>query len=121
MRKAFDNVNRDCLWYKLLQEGVEGKMYNAVRSLYTDVKCAIKVNGMFAQWFPVKNGIKQGCKISPTFFQLYINDLAVLINSLNCGVQLADVKLSILLFADDIVLIAPNAVNLQKMLDTLHE
>jgi hypothetical protein len=121
MRKAFDNVNRDCLWYKLLQEGVEGKMYNAIRSLYTDVQCAVKVNGMFSQWFTVKNGVKQGCKISPTFFQLYINDLAVLVNSLNCGVQVADIKLSILLFADGIVLIAPNAANLQKMLDTLHE
>jgi hypothetical protein len=121
LRKAFDNVNRDCLWFKILQHGIEGKMYNAIRSIYDDVKCAVRINGRMTQWFSVNNGVKQGCKMSPVLFQLYINDLATNIKALNCGVQIADRNLSILLFADDIVLLAGNANDLQRMLDVVHD
>ena len=31
--KAFDSVNRDCLWYKLRNIGVNGKIYNIIKSL----------------------------------------------------------------------------------------
>ena len=49
-------------------------------------------------------------------FSLYLNDLATGIKSLNCGVEVNDLILSILLYADDIVLIAPNESSLQKMI-----
>ena len=77
LRKAFDNVNRDCLWFKLMNHGIEGRIYNAIRSLYDNVKCSIRINGYLTPWFNVNNGVKQGCKISPVLFQIYINDLAV--------------------------------------------
>ena len=51
--------------------------------------------------------------MSPVLFQLYINDLALDIKRLNCGVRIADSHLSILMFADDHVLLAGNAVDLQ--------
>ena len=66
------------------------------------------------------NGVKQGCKISPTLFSIYINDLAEEIKRLNCGVNLDDTIVSVFLYADDIVLIAPTAENLQRMLDALN-
>ena len=68
---------------------------------------------------PVSTGLKQGCKISPTLFSVYINDLAQEINSLGCGVQLDDAMISTLLYADDSVLINPSAENLQTMLNAL--
>ena len=57
--------------------------------------------------------------MSPTLFTVYINDLAQEINRLGCGVQLDEIIVSVLLYADDIVLIAPNAENLQLMLNIL--
>jgi hypothetical protein len=49
-----------------------------------------------------------------------MNDLADRINSLNCGVPFDDFCLSLLLYADDIALIAPDENSLQRMLDVLN-
>ena len=64
--------------------------------------------------------VKQGCRMSLTLFSVYINDLAQEIKNLSCGATLDDIMVSMFLYADDIVLIAPTADNLQLMLNTLN-
>ncbi len=54
-------------------------------------------------------------------FNLYIDDLISEIKGLNCGVYIEDEIISILLYADNIALIATNEVDLQKMFDKLSE
>ena len=57
-----------------------------------------------------------------TLFNIFINDLILLIRNLNVGVQISDnLNISILLYVDDIVLLAENEVNLQLMLSTLEK
>ena len=119
-RKAFDTVQRDFLWYKLMKIGINGRILEAIQSLYANVQSTVKVNDLFSPWFPVSNGVRQGCKISPTLFSVYINDLAQEINGLNCGINVDDIMVSTLLYADDIIFIAPTAENLQKMFDKLN-
>ena len=119
-RKAFDTIQRKFLWYKLMKIGINGRILDAIQSLYVNVQSTVKVNDLFSPWFPVSNGVKQGCKISPTLFSVYINDLAQEINGLNCGINVGDIMVSTLLYADDIILIAPTAENLQQMFDTLN-
>ena len=60
--------------------------------------------------------MKQGDALSPTLFAVYINDLANQIKPLNCGVNCGNEQISILLYADDIVLLAETELDLQKML-----
>ena len=120
-KKAFDTVQRDCLWYKLISLGVKGKILNAVQSLYTEVQCVVKVNDYLTPIIDVSQGVKQGCKLSPTLFSLYINDLAIEIKQMNLGIDIDEVQISIFLYADDIALIAPDADSLQLMLNKLHE
>ena len=119
-KKAFDTVQRDCLWYKLISLGVKGKILNAVQSLYTEVQCVVKVNDYLTPTIDVSQGVKQGCKLSPTLFSLYINDLAIEIKQMNLGIDIDEVQMSIFLYADNIVLIAPDADSLQLMLNKLH-
>ena len=121
-RKAFDRVNRDCLWYKLLLAGVKGKMYFAIKSLYENVKCCVKIGqgGIFTDSFSASQGLKQGCKISPTLFCLYINELASKLNQLRKGITVGDQHVPLLMYADDIVLLANSDVDLQAQLDCLN-
>jgi len=115
--KAFDTVPRNMLWYKLIKTGIHGKFLSALQSLYDNVKCSVKVNDCLTPWFKVDTGVKQGCLLSPSLFAIYINDLRERINRLGCGIQIDDIQLSILLYADDIVVIAPDESKLQLMLN----
>ncbi len=50
--------------------------------------------------------LKQGCIISPQLFNLYINDLIEEIQNLGLGIPTDEDLISMLLYADDIALLA---------------
>ena len=52
---------------------------------------------------------------------VYINDVAEHINSLNCGINIDDIQLRILLYGDDIASIALDENSFQHMLDIVSE
>ena len=119
-KKAFDTVNRDCLWYKLMCIGIKGKFLSAVESLYNNLSCTVRVNNFEMDWFNVTQGVKQGCVISSTLFSIYVNDLAVELDSLNCGVSLQEaLNISVLLYADDIAILSETEAGMQTMLNKL--
>ena len=101
---------------KLIKLGISGRMLEALKSLYNEVKCAVRINGQISDWFDVKIGLKQGCILSPLLFNIFINDLAQTVNNLECGASYGEGDVSILLYADDIVLLSDNEAKLQRML-----
>ena len=95
-------------------------MLRSLKSLYENVKCTVRVNGVHSEWFDVNTGLKQGCVLSPLFFNAFVNDLTLGIKSLNCGIPVSlESSISILLYADDIVLLLESEANMQIMLDYL--
>ncbi len=66
-------------------------------------------------------GLKQGCLISPQLFNLYFSDLIEEIQNLGLGIATDEDLISILLYADDIALLAEYEPDLQQMLNRLHE
>ena len=61
---------------------------------------------MTTEWFGTLQGVRQGDNLSPTLFSIYLNDLAKETKDMGPGVSLDDINISILLYADDIVLIS---------------
>ena len=113
-------MNRDILFIKLANISVSGNMLESIKTLYADCKASVSMNGSYTDFFNITSGVKQGDVISPTLFTIFIDDLVKGIKRLDLGVEIgSDFKVSILLFADDIVLIAPSELNLQLMLDYL--
>ena len=80
-------------------------MYHALVSIYKDVKCCLRLNGMHSDWFSVDFGLKQSCSLSLMLFNLYISDLVAQISSLGLGVDINNEKLAILMYADDVVIL----------------
>ena len=64
--------------------------------------------------------ILQGDKLSPTLFDYLINSLALHIKSLGKGIKLGNDRISILLYADDMVLTAETESDLQYMLNAMN-
>mgnify|MGYP001552726694 CR=1 FL=1 len=72
-------------------------------------------------WFRTTIGVRQGDNLSPVLFNMYVNDLITEIKGLGNGLEIGNNKLSILVYADDVVLMADTKVELQRMLDVLYQ
>ena len=113
-------MDRDFLLYKLGEIGITGNIYNAVKAMYSSPVSCVNVNGRLTGWFGVSTGVRQGDSLSPTLFSIFINDMAKEISDMKLGVKYdGENHLALLLYADDVVIIAPNHENSQLMLDTL--
>jgi len=120
LRKCFDFIDRDMMLYKLLLNGISGKVYNAIKNIYQSSISCVKINNKVTEWFDCKTGVKQGDNMSPTIFSVFANDLVSDINDLDLGFEFDGRKLSALLYADDIAVCARSEEDLQCILDTLH-
>ena len=83
LKKAFDCVNRDMLYFKLLQIGINGKVFKTIRNMYSNTLSAVILGSYITDWFDTDNGVRQGDTLSPTLFAIYINDLVTELNNLN--------------------------------------
>ena len=76
-------------------------------------------NFIYTDFFLTTTGVHQGDNLSPTLFALFINDLARELKELGIGVKINELVIPILLFADDVVLLAECEKDLQLLLDKL--
>ena len=119
LRKAFDTVWREGMLHKLNQFGIQGKFFQVIKSMYTDVMFCVKVNGHITQSFSTNIGVKQGCVLSPKLFNMFINDIPSIFDDSCDPVDIYGDKLSCLMYADDIVLLSASENGLQTSLNHL--
>ena len=136
LKKAFDFVDRSILWQKVLAMNINGKVLNVIKEIYRKAKSCVKNNGILSSQFPCKSGVRQGENLSPLLFSIFMNDLAQFLHDTNDGgvykglsyiedemrnLDDEDVevffKLLVLLYADDTVILAESADELQVSLN----
>ena len=121
--KAFDKVDRYLLWFKLLQEGISPRLLNILKSMYSNVKVCIKYRSRCSNFMQSDVGLKQGDPLSPILFMFFINDIVDCVNNAEMldTVDIEELTLFILLYADDAVIFAKSAESLQSMLNDIQE
>ena len=129
--KAFDLIERSSLWMKLLNNNINGKILNVIKSLYINAKSSVKLNGKISEYFSCCKGVRQGENLSPVLFAIYLNDFHSFLSDRCLGLKdLCTVideeldiylKLYVLLYADDTIILAESASDLQSALSGLHE
>ena len=120
LKKAFDTVFHEGLLFKLSRMKISTKFTNIVSSMYSNVSAQVKTATGLTEDFTIEIGTRQGCNLSPSLFNMYINDLHKQLAK--CGepsIQLGDLKLDCLMYADNIVLLADSAPRMEKKLQTL--
>jgi hypothetical protein len=90
--------------------------------MYHHVMLAVRQAGEVGEMFEAQRGVKQGDPLSPLLFGLLIDRLEPRLRTKfpNIGARLLDTLVSLLLFADDLVLMAESPEELQTLLDELH-
>ncbi|KAK3565413.1 hypothetical protein QTP86_008018 [Hemibagrus guttatus] len=115
LEKAFDRVPRGILWEVLWEYGVRGPLLTAVRSLYNRSRSLVHIASCKSDLFPVLVGLRQGCPLSPVLFIVFMDRISRHSQGLE-EVRFGDHRISSLIFADDVVLLAPSSLDLQHAL-----
>ena len=74
-KKAFDTVSHEILIKKLANIGIQGKLLQLIKSFLSERQQCVKVHNTISNFLPMKSGVPQGSILSPTLFQIFINDL----------------------------------------------
>ena len=116
--KAFDRVSHHGLFIKLMERKVPLCILLCLIFWYMNLISQVRWGSDKSRSFPVPLGIKQGGINSPDLFSIYFNGLTELLRNKNIGCYMYKIFLAIILFADDICLLAPTRSALQKLISS---
>ena len=69
--KAFDCVDHNNLWKILKEMGIPDHLTCLLRNLYAGQEATVRTGHGMIDWFQLGKGVRQGCILSPCFFNLY--------------------------------------------------
>ncbi|KAI3351369.1 hypothetical protein L3Q82_005912 [Scortum barcoo] len=93
-----------------------GPLLRAVRSLYDRSRSLVRIAGSKSDLFPVHVGLRQGCPLSPVLFIIFMDRISRRSQGPE-GVRFGNHRISSLLFANDVVLLASSSQDLQHVLE----
>ena len=74
LRKAYDSVPRAVMWRVLEKYGFPPRMVSLIRSFHEGMTAELRMQGEALEGeVEVRNGLRQGCTIAPTLFNLFFN------------------------------------------------
>ena len=115
--KAFDRISHDGLFLKLIQRKIPLCFLLCLMYWYRNMTCNVKWENETSRSFNVPLGMTQGGINSPDFFSCYIDDIVKLLRTKEIGCKLYKLLIAIILFADDMCLLAPTRSSLQKLIN----
>ena len=115
LEKAFDSVPRTKLFSVLYDYGIRGKLLDAIRALYRNSTAMVRICGKLSKPFEVRNGVRQGCGLSPLLFIIYMDRVLKSAN-FNSKIKIENIEVSCLAYADDVVILAESEEALQENL-----
>ena len=120
--KAFDSIQHDLLWDKLIRYGIHGKFLSVLRSMYRSLRSCVNTPASITDYFRCTIGTHQGCMLSPVLFSLFINDLVSYTNKVGCeGIYIDEEvqNLNILMYADDVAEGSDMPIHTQRQINQL--
>ena len=117
--KAFDFINRNILFYKIVKSGITGRIIDTVRDMYRKTKCKVKTTDGLSPEINNFFGVNQGGTLSPLLFRKYLADMSDYLHRTE-GIVINEHKIiSHILWADDLILFSDSPKGLQLQMDGL--
>ena len=86
--------------------------------MYDKISLQVKIGSQLTPAFMSQLGVRQGDNLSPTLFNIFVNDLPHQLN--HCSpAKYHDISVSCLLYADDLIILSESKEGMQKALNKL--
>lgn len=111
--KAFDRVEWGFLFKSLEKFGFGPNFISWVKLLYTAPSACVRTNDVKSKYFPLQRGTRQGCPLSPLFFDLVIEPLTISLRHCHTfeDITWGNTLYKVALYADDLLLFVSNPMS----------
>ena len=112
--KAFDLIDHEQIVKTLNDKCICPLIIRLIMTLHKFNNAVIQFNNTASSSFNMKTGVKQGSVLSAYLFTLYMDNLVNSLIETGVGCMVGERLINTLLYADDVVLIAPSvsAINM---------
>lgn len=108
------------LWEALFEAGVSSNLIKILRSLYDNANIKVKTgSNEYTERIEITQGVLQEDCLSPLLFSLFVSDITHFFESE--GHRSIESEVDLLLFVNDLIILARNPVDLQSKVDTLEK
>ena len=114
-RKAYDTVWREDAYVRIHEAGVRGKVWRQLQAMHAGLSRRVRHPLGVTDWFSVERGVAQGAVESPWIYSQFIEGLARALKDAGMGVMFAGRRIPLLMYADDMVLLAASQPELARM------
>ena len=121
LSKAFDKMNHHALFLKLMERKIPCNLLCVLEKWFAVSISCVKWGSSYSNFFRLLCGVRQGGVLSPFLFAIFIDSIVDKVKATGVGCYLNSVCVSILLYADDIILTAPSVRTLQHLLDVCQQ
>ena len=116
--KAFDSVKHTKMIEAMQKTDMDENDIALVSHLYWEQKTRIRIDGAISEEVNIQKGVRQGCVLSPSLFNLYTEYIFREIDQMS-GLKINGETINNLRYADDTVLLAENEDDLQNLVSTI--
>ena len=110
-KKAFDGVNHSKMIECLSGIGVDGKDLRLIAKMYWEQTGIVRIEGGVTSEFKIKKGVRQGCALSSSLFNLYTEQIFREVGVMK-AVTRGGANINNLRYANDTALLACNEKDL---------
>jgi hypothetical protein len=110
-------MNHWGLFTKLMDRLLPLNLLRLIEDWFGKSFTCIKWDCILSDMFQLTCGIRQGGVMSPYLFAIYIDDIVSIVAKTQIGCFYRSVCVSVILYADDILLLAPSVSALQELLN----
>ena len=119
-KKAFDRVWHAALWATMRKYNISANLVRTIEQLYDKATSAAQMNGSIGEWFRTTVGVRQGCLLSPTLFNTFLERImSDALEEHNAKVSIGGRNITNLRFADDIDALAEEEQELEALVESL--
>ena len=119
-KKAFDRVWHKALWATMKNYNIDHDILRAIKGLYNNSTSAVYKDGMIGDWFKTTVSVIQGCLLSPTVFNLFLEKIMTdALDGHVCSVSIGGRPITNLRFTDDIDGLASSEEELRQLVERL--